>query len=71
MEKKEKKKSRNAYISEWDKKNRIAVTIRLRRDKDSELIEVYQKIPNKAEWLRECLTAEQKKMKSYSRQKAA
>lgn len=56
------KKERNKYISAWDKKNRVAVTIRLRRNEDAELIEVYRKIPNKAEWLRSCLMEQKNKM---------
>lgn len=61
----EKKKSASekkiAYINKWDKANRVSVSIRLRKREDAELIEVFRTIPNKAEWLRDCLRREKEK----------
>ena len=61
-EEEEKNSGRKSYISDWDKKNRMAVTIRLRKKEDAELIKIYKEIPNKAEWFRECLLKQKKAM---------
>ena len=40
---------------EYEKEHSISITLCMRREADAELIEVYQSIPNKTEWFRECL----------------
>ena len=43
------------YIKEWNKKNRKVLSVRLNKTADADLIEVFESIPNKSEWIRDCL----------------
>lgn len=43
------------YNREYNKTNKVQVGIKLNRVTESELIEIFQAIPNKSEWLKNCL----------------
>lgn len=42
----------------FNREKMYSITFRLHRANDAELIRIYESIPNKAEWLRECLKKE-------------
>ena len=42
----------------FNREKMYSITFRLHRVNDAELIAIYESIPNKAEWLRECLKRE-------------
>lgn len=42
----------------FNREKMYSITFRLHRVNDAELIAIYESIPNKAEWLRECLKKE-------------
>ncbi len=42
----------------FNREKMLSITFRLHRVHDAELIAIYEAIPNKAEWLRECLKKE-------------
>lgn len=39
----------------YNRKMMMSIAFRLHRETDKELIEIYESIPNKAEWFREAL----------------
>lgn len=49
------KQSESRAIQKHLKAQYTAVTIRLHNERDRELLEIYRSIPNKREWLKECL----------------
>jgi hypothetical protein len=48
-------KNKRAYNLEYDRVNKIRIGIKLNKATEPELVEIYQSIPNKAEWFKECL----------------
>jgi hypothetical protein len=48
-------KNKRAYNLEYDRKNKVHICVKLNRSTDAELIEIYQSIPNKAQWIKDCL----------------
>ena len=50
--------SKMDYIKEYDKENRVAITIRLSKITEPELIDYWHSIPNKARWFKEHLRNE-------------
>ena len=61
---KEKKNKQTPTKKDYDKRYRrekmLSIAFRLSRVNDKELIELYEAIPNKTEWFRECLRATKK-----------
>lgn len=51
----EQKDRNREYNNKYKRENKVGISIRLNRVYDAHLIEVYQSIPNKAEWFREAL----------------
>ena len=56
-------KAKLDYIKEYDRENRITITIRLNRQTEPELIEYWQSIPNKRKWFTDRLKAEMDALK--------
>ena len=52
------KPSHLEYIKQYDRDNKITVTLRLNKVTEPELIEYWQSIPNKARWFKDHLRAE-------------
>lgn len=48
--------NKKAYDKVYRQKSMLSIAFRLSRSRDAELIEIYESIPNKMEWFRECLT---------------
>ena len=48
-------KAQKEASKRYNKKMMMSIAFRLHRDTDSDLIKIYQSIPNKAEWFREAL----------------
>lgn len=41
----------------WNKEKMVSIAFRLSKERDADLIAIYQSIPNKMEWFRQALKA--------------
>ena len=48
-------KSKKEYNLKYDRENKVHVAVKLNKATDAELIEIYRSIPNKAQWIKDCL----------------
>ena len=48
--------NKKTYDKAYRQKSMLSIAFRLSRVRDADLIEIYEKIPNKMEWFRQCLT---------------
>ena len=48
-------KNKMKYDQKYDRENKVQIAIKLNKNTDPELIEIYRLIPNKAQWFKECL----------------
>lgn len=48
-------KNKMAYDKKYERENKIQVAIKLNKVTEPELVEIYQSIPNKSKWFRDCL----------------
>ncbi len=48
-------KNKIEYDKRYEKENKIQVAIKLNKVTEPELVEIYQSIPNKSQWFKECL----------------
>ena len=48
--------SKKTYDKAYRQKAMMSIAFRLSRSRDADLIEIYESIPNKMEWFRQCLT---------------
>ena len=48
-------KNKIEYDRRYDKENKIQVALRLNKKTEPELVEIYQSIPNKSQWFKDCL----------------
>lgn len=55
IERKKASRKQLEYISKWSKQNQKSINFRLSKTHEKELIEIFESIPNKAEWFKECL----------------
>ena len=46
---------KKAYDKEYRRTKMYAIAFRLSRENDADLIDIYQSIPDKTEWFRQCL----------------
>lgn len=49
------KAHKREYNREYNKNNKVQIAIKLNKATEPELIEIYQAIPNKAEWFKDSL----------------
>lgn len=54
-EEKDWQKNKKEYNLKYDRLNKVRIGVKLNRVTEPELVEIYQAIPNKAEWFRDCL----------------
>ena len=48
-------KNKREYNREYDRTNKVHICVKLNRSTDPDLIDIYQQIPNKAQWIKESL----------------
>ena len=48
-------KNKIEYDRKYDKENKIQVAFKLNKVTEPELVEIYQAIPHKAQWFKDCL----------------
>lgn len=49
------RESKLDYIKEYNRTRTKVISFRLNNENDAALIEIYETIPNKMEWFRQCL----------------
>ena len=48
-------KKKMEYIKHWARKNQKSISFRLNIEKEKDLIAIFESIPNKADWFKDCL----------------
>jgi hypothetical protein len=48
-------KNKKAYNLEYDRLNKVRIGVKLNKATEPELVDIYQRIPNKAQWFKDCL----------------
>lgn len=48
-------KAQKEANKKFNREKMVSISFRLHKENDADLIRIYESIPNKAEWFRECL----------------